>query len=256
MSHTPYRHSVWIDVFGLVLVGTVVLGGVGYLLYHTGHAAHQRLRVSVDPREGNGGVRTRSPQHARPTRSPSFAHSPHAAPRRSQPRRPSPSTPSVGDGGPAAGAGVPFSEAWRTDILASLADPSIAPRSTPAELGAPAKTSSPGRSGTGASGSMGSTIGDGGASASGPAGASWRTEAQRLGRTARALSGQLGRMDRKRGPGATAGSESEGGRNASARRSGGTVPEPPPPSVPIDDHLHWLLVAGVLWGAWRMWRGG
>lgn len=40
MSRDPYyRHSVWIDVFGIVFVGVLLLGGIGYLLYHMGGAA-------------------------------------------------------------------------------------------------------------------------------------------------------------------------------------------------------------------------
>lgn len=254
MSHTPYRHSVWLDVFGLVLVGTVVLGGVGYLLYHTGHAAHQRLHVSVDFRESSGSARP--PQRPRSSQSSSAARALRATPRGSRPLTANP-PPSIAEArGPRAGTEAPFSEAWRAEVLGPRAVSSAAPRSTPTEPGAFSESPSLGRLGTGASGSTDETTGDAGLSASGPVGAQWRAEAQRLGRRARALSGQLGRMHRKRGPGATAGSESEGGQNASARRSGGTVPEPPPPSVPIDDHLHWLLVAGVLWGAWRMWRGG
>jgi hypothetical protein len=254
MSHTPYRHSVWIDVFGLVLVGTVVLGGVGYLLYHTGHVAHQRLHVAVDSRESSGSVRP--PARTRRPQASSAARAPRATPRGSRPLTANPAPSIVEARGSRAGTEAPFSEAWRAEVLGPRAALSDAPRSAPAGPGAFSESPSLGRLGTGASGSTDGPTGDAGPSASGPVGAQWRAEAQRLGRTARALSGQLGRMDRKRGPGATAGSESEGGRNASARRSGGTVPEPPPPSVPIDDHLHWLLVAGVLWGAWRMWRGG
>jgi hypothetical protein len=254
MSHTPYRHSVWIDVFGLVLVGTVVLGGVGYLLYHTGHVAHQRLHVAVDSRESSGSVRP--PARTRRPQASSAARAPRATPRGSRPLTANPPPSIVEARGSRAGTETPFSEAWRAEVLGPRAALSDAPRSAPAGPGAFSESPSLGRLGTGASGSTDGPTGDAGPSASGPVGAQWRAEAQRLGRTARALSGQLGRMDRKRGPGATAGSESEGGRNASARRSGGTVPEPPPPSVPIDDHLHWLLVAGVLWGAWRMWRGG
>jgi hypothetical protein len=37
--------------------------------------------------------------------------------------------------------------------------------------------------------------------------------------------------------------------------SGRDVPNPPDP-VPIGDHLHWLAVAGLLWGAWRIARRG
>lgn len=254
MSHTPYRHSVWIDVFGLVLVGTVVLGGGGYLLYHTGHVAHQRLHVAVDSRESSGSVRP--PARTRRPQASSAARAPRATPRGSRPLTANPPPSIVEARGSRAGTEAPFSEAWRAEVLGPRAALSDAPRSAPAGPGAFSESPSLGRLGTGASGSTDGPTGDAGPSASGPVGAQWRAEAQRLGRTARALSGQLGRMDRKRGPGATAGSESEGGRNASARRSGGTVPEPPPPSVPIDDHLHWLLVAGVLWGAWRMWRGG
>ena len=95
----------------------------------------------------------------------------------------------------------------------------------------------------------------GGANAS----SGWRVEAQRLGGQARALSNQIGQLDRasEREKQASANDPESGeARTASASRSGQNVPDPPSPNVPIGDHLHWLLVAGVLWGVWRLWRGG
>jgi len=78
-------------------------------------------------------------------------------------------------------------------------------------------------------------------------------EAKRLAGKMRALSEQLGQMQ----GGATAASV-QGRSDASApseleapnRRETGS-----PSNVSIGDHLHWLVVAGVLWGAWRIGHG-
>lgn len=47
---------------------------------------------------------------------------------------------------------------------------------------------------------------------------------------------------------------SSAGPTAQASSDPGTPTNPD--QVPIGNHLHWLMVAGVLWGAWRLAQGG
>lgn len=92
-------------------------------------------------------------------------------------------------------------------------------------------------------------------SSSSATGRGWQSELSQLGGRLRALDGALARLDRS-GEGAAASSRSSGDRVSTAsgpHTSSRDVPSPP--SVPIDDHVHWLLAAGLLWGAWRLWRG-
>ena len=258
MRRGPYRHSVWIDVFGIVLVVAVLLGGAGYLLYHTGGAANgpsgnfSRGSGSASPVQGH--------RSARSSRSSGggTARGEAANPLLSSRSNSAPS--GARTSGAASGGGAPFSKSWRSNATPSLTGPS-----------ASSGNASPGRAGTassradgfssalprtsGRSGGRGAQ--SGGANASSRSG--WRAETQRLGGQARALSNQLEQFDRasEREKQASANDPESGeARTASASRSGQNVPDPPPPDAPIGDHLHWLLVAGVLWGAWRLWRGG
>jgi hypothetical protein len=250
MRRDPYRHSVWIDVFGVVLVGAILLGGVGYLLFQAGGAAGG---VGTDlPRGGGVSSPAQSSRLARPSRPSDGARvgGGTSHPLLSSRSRSAPS-----------GTAAPFSEGWRADATPSLTGPSASSgQGSPGSAGGAA----PNLSGTsGSSSGSAKRFGSGGArhgDADRPAGASWRAEARQLGGQARALSSQLGQMAQRDGRGTTEQSssqeESGGAETASARTSSQNVPNPPSPSVPIDDHLHWLLVAGVLWGAWRIWRGG
>lgn len=256
MNRGPYRHSVWIDVLGVMFAGAVLLGGAGCLLYYAGGAVNDsssnfsRGSGSAFPIQGH--------RSARPSRSSGggTARGEAANPLLSSRLNSAPS--GARTSGAASGGGAPFSKSWRSNATPSLTGP-------PASSG----NASPGRAGTassradgfssalprtsGRSGGRGAQ--SGGANASSRSG--WRAEAQRLGGQARALSNQIGQLDRASEQEKQASAndpESGEGRTASASRSGQSVPEPP--SVPIDDHLHWLLVAGVLWGAWRLWGGG
>jgi hypothetical protein len=67
-----------------------------------------------------------------------------------------------------------------------------------------------------------------------------------------ALSGQLRQIGEAQSQGTSAEqTESEpSSPDDPSRREPGS-----PENVPIGDHLHWLAVAGILWGAWRIGRG-
>ena len=248
MRRDPYhRRSVWIDILGVLLTGAVLLGGAGYVLYHAGDATRGM--------SGGFSQGSRAPsmmqgsRTARPSRSSGGRGMQSGAVRPFLSSRSS-SSPS--------GAAAPFSEEWRTAATPSLTEPSASSGEiSPGAGDASARFSVTGNS---ASRSFGQS-GDGRpryGAADRSVGSEWRAEARLLGGKARALSSQLGQLNRQSnaqesttGPSSrTAGS----GSGADARTADRDVP--PPPSVPIDDHLHWLLVAGVLWGAWRLWRGG
>jgi hypothetical protein len=269
MRNRIYRHSVWFNVFSVVLAGAVVLGGAGYLLYHVGDAA-----TGLTGSGAERGVEAASPRHA-PS---SVRHGPSAA-RSSRSLRGSGGSAARGSGtGPllsdrseSGGWGVPFSESWRSGATPDLGARSgqTGPPASPGgasgarsegvgsrEAGPRDAGSSPTAS---RSGSVSGTSGFEGAVADRGGGAGWRAEAGRLGGRARALSGELRRLNQQ-----SAETEREASSDdpATATAPGGSaetsdrdVPNPPDP-VPIGDHLYWLAVAGVLWGAWRIGRGG
>lgn len=239
----PYRHSVWIDVFGVVCLGALLLVPLGY------------LATTMMGRGGGGGgssiiAGARSSVSA-PTRRPDRTGRP--------PRLPAPSNPLFG-GGPAgegvSGIRAPFSSDWREQANPSLTDPST---------GSPSGGAQVGRGGSGQAGPtiatrrpLGTTWGEtyqGGRRG----GSSWRSEAQTLSSRARALAGQLGQMDRS-ATGKTNSARSGKTKTASGGRSSSSAASDPgtpgdPSQVPIDDHVHWLAVFGLLWGVWRIWRG-
>lgn len=98
-----------------------------------------------------------------------------------------------------------------------------------------------------------------GQQARGGAQSEWTAEAQRLAGRAQALSSQLRALEREsaaRSSQETAEAAGEGSAAKASASSNDNPGTPENPTVPIDDHLHWLLVAGVLWGAWRLHRGG
>jgi len=79
-----------------------------------------------------------------------------------------------------------------------------------------------------------------------------REDAEQLAGTMQALSGQLRQMGGAQSQGAPAEPQDSGPSSPDdpSRREPGS-----PENVPIGDHLHWLAVAGILWGAWRIGRG-
>lgn len=244
MRNDPYRHSVWIDVFGIVLFGAVLVGGTGYLLYHAGGAAG-----------GLGGGGAIASGRERPV--------PLQPGSRMAARRPAPSpepTPLFDEGGVAGprGSGVeaPFSKSWQEQATPDLTGPAGA-SSPPSGGGAPVGGAAPEPSGPTIASKGLSGRGGSGTARRESAGAGWRAEARRFSGRARALSNQLGQMAR---------SSEESGEETSRKEASGQASAAgassddrnvgDPPSVPIDDHVHWLAVLGILWGMWRIWRGG
>lgn len=252
MQNDPYRHSVWIDVFGVVLFGALLVGGAGYLLYHAEDAAPGHAVESA--RDVKAPAPMQRHRSVRPSRSSRGSGGRKAQNRTSNPLLSSRST-------TVPGRAVPFSRSWRGEATPTLTEsPSASgggalgstggagPRSEESSI---ASSRSFGSSGTG---------GNSREAENRSVGSSWRAEARRLGSRTRALSGALRQMNRESSEGRDdASSQKEtssetaasGGR---ARSSDRTVPNPPDP-VPIDDHLHWLVVAGLLWGVWRIGRG-
>ena len=246
MSNVLYRsrHSVWSEVRAVVLLGALFLGGAGYLLLHADTAAtglaveaaqERRARASAPKsRLGRSGPRLGRRSMQNGTSRPLLGNRSATGP---------------------SGTAAPFSKSWRREATPSLSGPSDASGgSRGGTVGGSAESRSDGPA-IASSRSYGS-----GRSSyeSAPRSADWRAEAQRLGSRARALSGVLGQMDRESasqgGAAPAQSSTADAGTGGQATTADRTVPDPPDP-VPIDDHLHWLVVAGLLWGAWRIGRG-
>lgn len=182
MHRGPYRHSVWIDVLGVMFAGAVLLGGAGYLLYNAGGAVNgsssnfSRGSGSASPVQGH--------RSARPSRSSGggTARGEAANPLLSSRSNSAPS--GARASGAASGGGAPFSKSWRSNATPSLTGP-------PASSG----NASPGRAGdassradgfSGASPRTSGRSGGGNAQSGGSnvsSGSGWRAEAQRLGGT-------------------------------------------------------------------------
>ena len=82
--------------------------------------------------------------------------------------------------------------------------------------------------------------------------------AERFADQATALAGQLRQMSEPSGSKEEAAPSAEEAQTSSAgSRAKASDPGNPdgPDQVPIGDHLPWLAVVGVLWGAWRIGRG-
>lgn len=169
---------------------------------------------------------------------------------------------------------VPFSESWREQVTPDLTGPSGGGSSAPTGGGsvgrATIEPSGPTVASRRPSGSRGSgQTRPGGRNA----GSGWRAEARQFAGRARALSRQVGQMAQDGTGTETASSKKAPSKGETAVRSAagtgasasgpGSPGDPSrrgdpgdPQSVPIGDHLHWLAVLGVLWGAWRIWLGG
>ncbi len=249
----PYRptYSVWLEVVGVLLTGALLLGGVGYLLYHASGTVSSQTALG-------------------PTAGPSHQGGPSPAVRGRQSARPAPSgenifssapRPLLSDRSGPTEAETPFSEGWREQAVPNLTGPSPSGDGAAFRRGTgTGEASSAGRA-TGASPSPGGPGGAGGSrsfksgNASQSGGPAWRGEAQKLASRAQALSGQLRQLKRESPGGGrkkNAPSEDASGEASTASASTNDRDVPNPPSVPIDDHLHWLVVAGLLWGIWRL----
>lgn len=154
---------------------------------------------------------------------------------------------------------TPFSADWRTEATPNLLGSYDASRS--GGTGPTGRAGSPGGASSGEVSTFKSRAKTpSGTPGSGTSRPSWVAEARRLGRQAQALSGQLRAMESggqnaegrtAEGPSAAQNKQAQ----ASTAQNGSNPGTPDNPTVPIDDHVHWLLAAGVLWGAWRIARG-
>ena len=235
MRTDPYHHSVWLDVLGVVLVGAILLGGAGYLLYHAGGAATGSAVGTAQP---GGSVAAPSPsQHAPPQRLRSPAAGASSAPspllgRRTESTR---------------GSAAPFSESWRRQATPDLSAPARGGGGSGSPGGGTAASSSPSIASSKSFGSSGRFRDGGGSEA-----ADWRAEARRLANRSRALSRQLGQMDRSRTADAkrnTSSSKTADASTAGAQTSDREVP--PPPSVPLGG-AEWLAAAGAAYALNRL----
>ena len=251
---SPYRHSVWIDVFGVVLVGAVLLGGV-VLLSGTGsfHFGSSLSGLS-EAVPGHGGSAIANGSSARGS-APTARRGPTIGASRVPPGVSNP----LSGGGGGASAPAPFSDGWREQAAPDLTGPSVGAPAAPVggskvagqeqgESSGPVLASRRSSRGSGASAAG---RGSGGA-------AERRAEAERFADQATALAGQLRQMSEPSGSQEEAAPSAEEAQTSSVgSRAKASDPENPdsPDQVPIGDHLHWLAVVGVLWGAWRIGRG-
>lgn len=243
MRNDRYRHSVWIDVFGVVFLGAVVVGSAAYLLSELGQGALRSSVASrsVSPAAGPGSMTAR---HGRAGTGTSAYTPPRSTPSRSglastrsSRRAPLPE--------------APFSASWREQATPQLSTPStlFGARSGGESQGGGARPF--------AGPEPGPTLANGASASRSSNGAGWRAEARRLTNRTQVLSNELAQRSTGRQRGLEASSSREPQRRqqgAESQTAARNVPEPP--GVPIDDHLHWLVVAGVLWGIWRIWQGG
>ena len=251
---SPYRHSVWIDVFGVVLVGAVLLGGV-VLLSGTGsfHFGSSLSGLS-EAVPGHGGSAIANGSSARGS-APTASRGPTIGASRVPPGVSNP----LSGGGGGASAPAPFSDGWREQAAPDLTGPSVGAPAAPVggskvagqeqgESSGPVLASRRSSRGSGASAAG---RGSGGA-------AERRAEAERFADQATALAGQLRQMSEPSGSQEEAAPSAEEAQTSSVgSRAKASDPENPdsPDQVPIGDHLPWLAVVGVLWGAWRIGRG-
>jgi len=250
-----YRRSVWWDVAAVVF-------GVALLLVPLGILATE-LMDGGGRGSGGGGVVASNPG--------SVAAPPQSGLSTWRARRSARSpAPGLGDGSPFGRAetnspqsSVPFSSSWRERATPRLSGDAGASDTKQLFSGS-----------AGASGGAPDAVGSGSISRGRSAREEeatrpslgrgsergWIAEARRLSGRARALSNQLGHMARKsehtNSEGRQSGEARTGSSGAGAATQADNPSLPDEPTVPIDDHLHWLLVAGILWGAWRLWRGG
>lgn len=251
----PYRHSVWIDVFGVLLVGAVLLGGAGYLLYQAGG-------VASGLGEGSA-VATSRGDRAAPTRSGRGRSARRPAP---GPQRSPSSGLLLGGGSASSPSGsaveVPFSEGWQNQATPSLTGPSGGASSAPSSGGASGGDAAVGEPAPGPSGptiASSRNPSDGGVDVQGSGGEArpgWQAEARQFSGKARALAGQLRQMEEsssEKAAGRQENSKTASGRQASASATSDPgTPSDPAQEVPIGG-LGWLAAAGAAYGIGRLW---
>ena len=253
---SPYRHSVWIDVFGVVLVGAVLLGGV-VLLSGTGSFHFGSSLSGLSEAVPGHGARGSAIANGASARGP--APTARRGPTIGASRVPPGVSNPLSSGGGGASAPAPFPDGWREQAVPDLTGPSVGAPAAPVggskvagqeqgESSGPVLASRRSSRGSGASAAG---RGSGGA-------AERRAEAERFADQATALAGQLRQMSEPSGSEEEAAPSAEKAQTSSVgSRAKASDPENPdgPDQVPIGDHLPWLAVVGVLWGAWRIGRG-
>ena len=247
---SPHRHSVWIDVFGLVLVGAVLLGGV-VLLIGTG-SSHFGLSEATPGRSAGGSAIANGASARGPA--PTASRGPTIGASRVPPGLSNP----LSSGGGGASAPAPFSDGWREQAVPDLMGPSVGAPAAP--VGGKGAGQKQGKSSGPVLASRRSSRGSGASAAGRGSGgaAGRRAEAERFADQATALAGQLRQMSEPSGSKEEAASSAEEAQTSSVgSRAKASDPGTPddPNQVPIGDHLPWLAVVGVLWGAWRIGRG-
>jgi len=283
--HDPYRRSVWLDVAGVVLLLTLLVAPVAYLAVE-GAGSTGSFSSDGGPAVSDRGVTApRSPnanRSMRPTRprsgpedvagtgeAPTSAPAPFSAQWRTQAAPTlagSDRTGSSGGGGfeaPSRNSGPngavaiePSDRAGEVSVSGRSDEPASSPDAPPETgfRGGIGASSGPALAARGPSSAGGNGGGPSTRSTRGPEeDRSAADEAEQLAGQMRALSGELGQMQSR----ASAAEEQS--------QSGASAPDEPdapdrrnpgsPSNVPIDDHLHWLAVLGILWGVWRIGRG-
>lgn len=249
MCNGPYRHSVWIDVFGVLFFGSMLLGGAGYVLSHVhteGAASRLSVQRSQDAVGTFGTYERRAFRSSRRSTTPSRDRTGRRYLLNSR------------SGSPPSNRTVPFSESWRHDATPNLTEPHTSSRKK--FIGGVGSWSEDGPvSSPRSSSRFGNATSQKGefTSSTSSAGSDWQAAAHRLAGRTRALNNQIRQLEK--GSGSHGENPPESNRatksasSADVRTSDRDVPDPP--NVPIDDQLHWLLIGGVLWGTWRIWRG-
>ena len=288
---TPYRHSVWLDVAGVALLLVFLLGSLAYLATEMtgslggsgGEPIATRASGPTGPGSPARGPRASAPRSApvlsAPVLSGSRSGGGGAAPTPFSDQWQAQATPDLTgpDGGTSVGSGL-GDDPPESGIAATRSSGAqgSAPKIGRSAGATPSVGVSPPAGGRihasgnrkggpvlatreppGAAGSSGGA-GSGGAgqvaaaSRAGDDRDATRQEAERLTGRLQALSGQLRQIGGAQPQGASAEQTDSdpGSPDDPSRREPGS-----PENVPIGDHLHWLAVVGVLWGAWRIGRG-
>ena len=237
MRTGPRKHSVWLDVFGVLLLGTVLMGGVGYLFYHAGGAATGPAGNALQqrtPTAPSTGTRSALPRQLRP---------PIAG------RSPSAPSPALGpQSGSSRESAAPFSKSWRQQATPDLTGPTPESGGRADAGDGTIASSGPAIASSRPSGRTNGVGGDSDRDAS-----SWQSEARLLANQSRALSRQLEQMaqdDRSEKRSERASSPEESNTStAGAQTNDRDVP--PPPEVPVGG-AEWLAAAGAAYALNRL----
>lgn len=264
-SSSPYGPDHSLPIAAAILIGGGLLSGaVIYLLSTTAGTLTDWHRARLAEAQAQQREQARAPGQ-RPVRQPDPSPRPKRTPNR--PRRSS-AFPSHGPSWHKSDRGgtPPHSPTWGTyDLhpdmsLANLGAPSENPNSKTTSDNAP-PIEPGGFTGEGSSGGDPPLTADLGTKPSGVDG-TWRSEASKLARTARSLSGELAHLDRANGPSTKTGrsrrNPASGRASTASTGQGphipGDAPDTPtdPPQVPVDGGVGWLAAAGAAYAANRL----